>query len=98
MKHSIISLSIALGLATPAQAKPLDPALAKKVDKIFSDWSIANHTPGVAYGVVIDGELVYAGDAGIQDVETRTPVGPDSLFRIASMSMSSLRPQRVRRA
>ena len=86
MKRAILLTLACFGLATPALSKPLDPALAKKVDKIFADWSLVTHTPGVAYGLVIDGELVHVGGAGIQDVETKTPVGPDSLFRIASMS------------
>ena len=86
MKRAILLLLAGLGFAASAQAKPLDPALAKQVDKIFADWNLVTHTPGVAYGLVVDGELVHAGAVGIQDVETRTPVGTDSLFRIASMS------------
>ena len=86
MKRAILLLLAGLVFAASADAKPLDPALAKKVDKIFADWNLATHTPGVAYGLVIDGELVHAGGAGIQDVETSTPIGRDSLFRIASMS------------
>ena len=86
MKGVIVFLLAGLVFAAPARAKPLDPALAKKVDKIFEDWRLGTHTPGVAYGLVIDGKLVHNGSAGVQDVETRTPVSPESLFRIASMS------------
>ena len=86
MKRAILLLLAGFVFAESAQARPLDPALATKVDKIFSDWNLVTHTPGVAYALVIDGELVHAGGIGIQDVETRTPVSRDSLFRIASMS------------
>ena len=44
--------------------------------------------PGVAWGVVLDGELVHAGGAGtIRDGEDRRP-DADSVYRIASMTKS----------
>src|SRR6185503_1657820 len=36
--------------------------------------------------VLRDGELIYARGFGYADVETKTPVQPDALFRIASVS------------
>ena len=42
--------------------------------------------PGGAIAVVRDGKLVYARGFGYADVETKTPVQPDALFRIASVS------------
>jgi CubicO group peptidase (beta-lactamase class C family) len=42
--------------------------------------------PGGAVAVVRDGKLIYARGFGYADVETKTPVQPDSLFRIASVS------------
>jgi N-acyl-D-amino-acid deacylase len=42
--------------------------------------------PGGAVAVVRDGKLFYARGFGYADVENRTPVQPDALFRIASVS------------
>lgn len=42
--------------------------------------------PGGAVAVVRDGKLFYARGFGFADVENKTPVAPDALFRIASVS------------
>src|SRR6187399_251539 len=58
------------------------------IDKIFKDYADANHLPGVAFGLVVDGKLVYTGNIGYTDIEKKIPVTSSSLFRIASMSKS----------
>ncbi|HEX7903479.1 MAG TPA: serine hydrolase domain-containing protein [Chitinophagaceae bacterium] len=58
------------------------------IDKIFRDYADSNHLPGVAYGLVVDGKLVYKGNIGYTDIEKKIPVTSTSLFRIASMSKS----------
>jgi len=42
--------------------------------------------PGGAVAVMHDGKLIYARGFGYADVENKTPVQPDALFRIASVS------------
>ena len=42
--------------------------------------------PGGAIALVRDGKLIYARGFGYADVENKTPVQPDALFRIASVS------------
>jgi N-acyl-D-amino-acid deacylase len=42
--------------------------------------------PGGAIAVLRDGKLKYARGFGYADVENKTPVAPDALFRIASVS------------
>jgi CubicO group peptidase (beta-lactamase class C family) len=46
----------------------------------------AQHLPGFAFGVVIDGELAYARGFGVRDLGTRAPVDADTVFRIGSMT------------
>ncbi|MFC3713823.1 serine hydrolase domain-containing protein [Sphingoaurantiacus capsulatus] len=77
---------LALLLSTGAHAATPDKATLAEVDKIFADWRLASHAPGVAYGIVADGKLVHVKGLGIQDTERQRPVTTDSLFRIASMS------------
>jgi CubicO group peptidase (beta-lactamase class C family) len=58
------------------------------IDKIFKDYAVAQHLPGVAYGLVVDGKLVHKGNIGYTDIDKKIPVTSTSLFRIASMSKS----------
>lgn len=45
-------------------------------------WNI----PGMAVGIVEDGELVFSKGYGVKDVETREPVTPETIFQIGSTS------------
>jgi len=72
-----------------------DPARIEKIklalpviDSIYKKHALDNHFPGIAFGVVVDGKLVYTGNYGYTDVEKKIPVSSSSLFRIASMSKS----------
>ncbi|MEG3086535.1 serine hydrolase domain-containing protein [Sphingomonas sp. PB4P5] len=71
---------------TSANAAPPDAATLAQVDAIFAEWQRSAHVPGLVYGIVADGKLVAVKGLGVQDIDSKTPVGPDSLFRIASMS------------
>src|SRR5215212_6517449 len=75
-----------VALSAPALAATPPPPTLTEIDKIYSDWMRASHVPGLVYGIVADGELVAVRGLGVQDLDTRRPVTPDSLFRIASMS------------
>src|SRR6185503_271549 len=44
------------------------------IDKIFKDYADSNHLPGVAYGLVVDGKLVYKENIGYTDIEKKIPV------------------------
>ena len=83
--HSLLA-GLSLFASAPALAAPPDAATLQKIDRIFADWQIAAHVPGLAYGVVADGKLVHVGGLGVQTLDGRPAVGADSLFRIASMS------------
>ena len=71
--------------AAPANSQPDADAL-KKIDAIFADYALDAHVPGVVYGIVAHGRLVYVRGIGVQDLESRRPVTADTLFRIASMT------------
>src|SRR5918993_496239 len=59
-----------------------------EIDRLFQDYAAANHIPGAAWGIVIDGELAHTGVTGYRDIATKSPVTPDTVFRIASMTKS----------
>jgi D-alanyl-D-alanine-carboxypeptidase/D-alanyl-D-alanine-endopeptidase len=71
--------------AADAPAAP-EPAMFAAVDHIFADYAIDSHIPGLVYGIVANGRLVYVRGIGVQDLESNRPVTPDTLFRIASMT------------
>jgi N-acyl-D-amino-acid deacylase len=55
-------------------------------DKTITDFMRRFSIPGGAVAVMHDGRLIYARGFGYADVENRTPVRPDALFRTASVS------------
>ncbi|HET9681941.1 MAG TPA: serine hydrolase domain-containing protein, partial [Candidatus Limnocylindrales bacterium] len=65
----------------------LEAAVARAdeiADRTFAGWKV----PGVAYGLIVDGELRHVGGRGTAVVgEDRRP-GADTVFRIASMTKS----------
>lgn len=63
-------------------------AACATLEPIFRHHAAARHIPGVAYGVVVDGELIFAHSFGVRNVATAAPVDADTVFRIASMTKS----------
>ena len=58
------------------------------IDSIFKSYADSNHLPGVAYGLVVDSQLIHSGNIGYTDIANKIPVTSASMFRIASMSKS----------
>ncbi|HXP62725.1 MAG TPA: serine hydrolase domain-containing protein [Dongiaceae bacterium] len=67
---------------TAAGKLPLAAAFDREMEQFMS----ARKVPGGALAVVKDQRLVYTRAYGWADREQKTPVKPDSLFRIASLS------------
>jgi CubicO group peptidase (beta-lactamase class C family) len=86
MKFRAAIALFCLALTPAAQAAAPDAASLAEVDRIFADWRLSAHVPGLVYGVVADGRLVHVRGLGVQDLDSERPVTADSLFRIASMS------------
>lgn len=82
--------------ALAAETPPLPPrttlaarleAAGPALDAHFQHYMAEQHVPGLVYGIVADGRLVYVQTMGSLTPEDPTRiVTPDSLFRIASMS------------
>ncbi|WP_448580721.1 serine hydrolase domain-containing protein [Thermaurantiacus sp.] len=80
-------LLLALLSVTPASAA--DPRLDAALPEIratFATWQRDSRVPGLVWGIVTPDGLVHVETAGVQDVERKRPVTPDTAFRIASMS------------
>ena len=77
----------ALRFTDPDRREALEAALPE-IERIFDDHRRRQGIPGVAFGVVIDGDLVLAKGLGVRNVASDDPVTPDTVFRIASMTKS----------
>ncbi|HYG29425.1 MAG TPA: serine hydrolase domain-containing protein [Allosphingosinicella sp.] len=89
MQRLLLAVALAFAAPSAAPAQPPPPEIAQvlpTVDRIFADWQLDVHAPGLVYGIVANGRLVHVGTRGVQDLVARRPVTADSLFRIASMT------------
>jgi CubicO group peptidase (beta-lactamase class C family) len=75
----------AAAMGQPTMVPAVDAAVPA-IDAHFQRFMADGHVPGLVYGIVRDGRLEHVGAFGVQDLDGRKPVGPDTLFRIASMS------------
>ncbi|PQV59584.1 CubicO group peptidase (beta-lactamase class C family) [Sediminibacterium magnilacihabitans] len=63
-------------------------ALFPVVAQLYASYAEKNHFPGYAFGIMLDGKLVYKGSGGYIDLENKIPATTTAMFRIASMSKS----------
>jgi CubicO group peptidase (beta-lactamase class C family) len=84
---SIACLGPAQARVQGAAAQPLSKALPI-IEQIYRAQAEKNHLPGLAFGVVLDSQLVCSGGVGFANLEKRIPATSRSLFRIASMTKS----------
>ena len=68
--------------ATRAPAKKVN---AGKIDQIFAQWNRSD-SPGAAVVVVQNGEVVFQGGYGLANLESRTPITPQTVFDAASVA------------
>ena len=59
-----------------------------EADKLFERFHQVRGTPGLVYGIVIDGQLAHLKAFGVREVDSKSPVTADTVFRIASMTKS----------
>ncbi len=63
-------------------------ALLPEIDQAYAAVAAERHLPGMAYGVMLDGQLIHSRSLGFADVEKKIPAAADTRFRIASMTKS----------
>jgi CubicO group peptidase (beta-lactamase class C family) len=79
VKRSLLVI-LALAFATHGIA-----SLSDKVDKIFARWD-SGDSPGCALAVIKVGHIVYKRGYGMADLDHNIPIGPVSIFHVASIS------------
>jgi CubicO group peptidase (beta-lactamase class C family) len=71
-------------LMVPAQAENSAPAFTQRLHRLAVQLGV----PGFSVAVVQDGKIVYRHQEGVTDRASGTPVAPDTLFAIASVTKS----------
>jgi CubicO group peptidase (beta-lactamase class C family) len=61
-------------------------SLYTQLDQVLEEIVLRWGIPGLGVGIVQEGEIVYAQGFGVQSLETREPVTPDSIFCVASVA------------
>jgi CubicO group peptidase (beta-lactamase class C family) len=61
---------------------------APEFQRLIEEKASDRHIPGIAYGIVVDNELVVASSTGLINIEDSIPTSTRSTFRIASMTKS----------
>ncbi len=65
---------------------PLDRlSLTRRIDALLAPW-MDKPVPGMTIGIVQDGALTVHRSAGLASLELGVPIGPQTVFRIASVS------------
>ncbi|MBN1221787.1 MAG: serine hydrolase [Candidatus Aminicenantes bacterium] len=59
--------------------------LTDRVDALFEDWDRIG-SPGAAMGIFQDGRIIYARGYGMADLDYNTPITPQTVFRVGSVS------------
>ncbi len=69
-----------------AAAAALDEATVTKIDEYVTNQQASNNVPGLAVGIVKDGQLVYTKELGVANVDTGEPVTAETVFRLADVT------------
>ena len=74
-----------LGLALPASLAAQQPDLVPYADTVFAEWN-STHTPGCAVGAEQAGNVLLTRGYGMADLETGTPIAPQTIFESGSVA------------
>ena len=85
MQASFLSGAAALSLIAAPAGAALPKDFAAKADKLVAK-SWAADGPGAAVIVTDHGKIVYQSERGLADIEAKTPIGPDTVFRLGSIT------------
>jgi D-alanyl-D-alanine carboxypeptidase len=82
------TLTSAMFLAACATSVDADPGMKydARIRGILDDWVSDSRTPGLQYLLVGPDGIIFEHRAGYGDLESRTPLGPDSMFSTYSLT------------
>jgi CubicO group peptidase (beta-lactamase class C family) len=89
-----LTLAVLLtGLVLKAQTEQTDriariQAAMPVLHNMYEKYAVQNNFPALAYGLIIDGKLMFSGGIGMSNLDKSAKATPQSMFRIASMTKS----------
>jgi CubicO group peptidase (beta-lactamase class C family) len=86
MSRSVLFLLMMLALLSPATGGLAEELTEAEIDALAVRAMEEFQTPGIAIGVVKNGELVYAKGHGVREIGKPDPIDPDTIFQIASLT------------
>lgn len=85
LSRRLIRLLLLLFVLIPAGARAQDIDRGR-LDEFLAASRETIGTPGLSAAVVLDGQIVYSGGAGLADLEQDVPATADTVYRIGSIS------------
>lgn len=85
LKHLFLSALLVFTCSLSRQTSAAESSYAEEVPAQLKE-ATAGETSGLAVLVARDGKIVFQGGFGLADIETKTPVTPETKFRIGSVS------------
>jgi CubicO group peptidase (beta-lactamase class C family) len=83
--HSLRCWSWILPLVLPAPLVSQQPELIPYADTVFAEWN-STHGPGCAVGVEQGAKVLLTRGYGMADLETGTPITPETIFESGSVA------------
>lgn len=82
------ALAVAVGVSTSASVSANDARSSpgRVADRMLASLVKTNGVPGMGAAVVVDGEVVWHGSAGVRNLDAGEPVDRQTMFRLASVS------------
>jgi len=83
LRSTVIVLStllISFAFASPEKARDTMEAFDPIIESALAEFTI----PGLAIGVIVDGEVVYSKGYGLRNIEKNLPVTTDTIFGLGS--------------
>ncbi|MEL6536356.1 MAG: serine hydrolase [Bacteroidota bacterium] len=63
-----------------------EPYANSEIEELVATFRQSFDAPGLAVGIIKDGEILYTGANGVQDLDSQSPLTTRSLFHMASVS------------
>jgi len=82
MKSALLLLTALVAAPAFSEAPDAYAEVADLVEAAREEW----RAPGMSVAVVVDGRIAWAHGFGLADVENEVEAGPDTVYRIASIS------------
>ena len=77
---------LAAGLSAPAQDAGFSAERSARLDRVMQQSVDRREYAGITVGIARHGKLVHMASVGHRDLEAKSPMRADTMFRIASMT------------